>query len=254
MHFCFHEQIWLNNFPKDFKPAYYRRLCRWHVCPILFTRLSWKVSNNEKEILRKNEFPIKLVDNCIKTFLNKRFLHTPVALTVEKKELFIALPYLGNWSLAIRTQNSINKILPFCQIKVILKFITCLSFKDKVPFNLCSNVVYKFLCGRCNATSYGKTFWHLNIRGGEHADISSLTRITSKAKTTTAIKDHMLFYDHEVSLNDFKILVSSNSEFHLQIKESLLISHDKPELNKNETFLPIYLLDLCILEWLLYLY
>ena len=152
MHFCFHEQIWLNNFPKDFKPAYYRRLCGWHVCPILFTRLSWKVSNNEKEILRKNEFPIKLVDNCIKTFLNKRFLHTPVALTVEKKELFIALPYLGNWSLAIRTQNSINKILPFCQIKVILKFITCLSFKDKVPFNLCSNVVYKFLCGRCNAT------------------------------------------------------------------------------------------------------
>ena len=254
MHFCFHEQIWLNNFPKDFKPAYYRRLCRWHVCPILFTRLSWKVSNNEKEILRKNEFPIKLVDNCIKTFLNKRFLHTPVALTVEKKELFIALPYLGNWSLAIRTQNSINKILLFCQIKVILKFITCLSFKDKVPFNLCSNVVYKFLCGRCNATSYGKTFRHLNIRGGEHADISSLTRITSKAKTTTAIKDHMLFYDHEVSLNDFKILVSSNSEFHLQIKESLLISHDKPELNKNETFLPIYLFDLCILEWLLYLY
>ena len=254
MHFCFHEQIWLNNFPKDFKPAYYRRLCRWHVCPILFTRLSWKVSSNEKEILRKNEFPIKLVDNCIKTFLNKRFLHTPVALTVEKKELFIALPYLGNWSLAIRTQNSINKILPFCQIKVILKFITCLSFKDKVPFNLCSNVVYKFLCGRCNATSYGKTFRHLNIRGGEHADISSLTRITSKAKTTTAIKDHMLFYDHEVSLNDFKILVSSNSEFHLQIKESLLISHDKPELNTNETFLPLYLFDLCILEWLLYLY
>ena len=110
-----------------------------------------------------------------------------------------------------------------------------------MPFNLRSNVVYKFLCGRCNATSYGKIFRHLNIRGGEHADISPLTRITSKAKTTTAIKDHMLFYDHEVSLNDFKILVSSNSEFHLQIKESLLISHDKPELKKNETFLPLYL-------------
>ena len=114
--------------------------------------------------------------------MNKRFLHTPVALTVEKKELFIALPYLGNWFLAIRThlQNSIYKILPFWHIKVILKFTTCLSkffsFKDNVPFNLCSKVVYKFLCGRCNATSYGKTFQHLNIRGGEHADISPLTR------------------------------------------------------------------------------
>ena len=67
---------------------------------------------------RKNVFPIKLVDNCIKTFLNKKLLHTPVALAVEKKELFIALPYLGNLYLAIRIylQNSINKNLPFCKI------------------------------------------------------------------------------------------------------------------------------------------
>ena len=32
----------------------------------------------------------------------------------------------------------------------------------------------------------------------------------------------MLFCDHVVSLEDFKILASSNSEFHLKIKESLL--------------------------------
>ena len=116
-----------------------------------------------KEILRKNAFPIKLVDNCIKNFLNKIFLNTHVILTVKKKELFIVLPYLGNLSLALRTrlQNSINKNLPFCKIKVIFMSTTRLSnffrFKDKVRFNLRSNVVYKFLCGRCNATYYGKT-------------------------------------------------------------------------------------------------
>ena len=55
----------------------------------------------------------------------------------------------------------------------------------------------------------------------------------SKAKTTTAIKDHMLLCDHVVSLEDFKILASSNSEFHLKIKESLLIVSDKLELNRN---------------------
>ena len=90
---------------------------------------------------------IKLVDNCIKTFLNKKILHAPVALTVEKKEFFIALPYLGNLYLAIRTrlQNSTNKNLPFCKIKVIFKSTARLSnffrFKDKLPFNLHSNVV-----------------------------------------------------------------------------------------------------------------
>ena len=46
---------------------------------------------------------MKLVDNCMKIFLNKKFLHTSVTLTVEKKELLIALPYLGNLSLTIRT-------------------------------------------------------------------------------------------------------------------------------------------------------
>ena len=84
-------------------------------------------------------------------------------MTDEKKELFIALPYLGDLSLAIRThlQNSINKNLPFCKIKVIFKSTTRLSkffrFKDKAPFNLRSNVVYKFSCGRCNASYYGET-------------------------------------------------------------------------------------------------
>ena len=65
----------------------------------------------------------------------------------------------------------------------------------------------------------------------------------SKAKTTTAIKDHMPLCDHVVSLEDFKILASSNSEFHRNIKESLLIALDKPDLNRNEKSLPLYLFD-----------
>ena len=53
----------------------------------------------------------------------------------------------------------------------------------------------------------------------------------------------MLLCNHVDSLNDFKILASSDSEFHLKIKESLLIARDKPELNRNEKSLPPYLFD-----------
>ena len=102
-----------------------------------------------------------------------------------------------------------------------------------MSFNLCSNVVYKFSWGRYNATYYGEACQHLNIRVGEHSGISPLTGKMSKAKTTTAIKDHMLLCDHVVSLEDFKILASSNSEFHRKFKESLLIVSDKLELNRN---------------------
>ena len=39
------------------------------------------------------------------------------------------------------------------------------------------------------------------------------------------------------------LLVSSNSEFHLKIKGSLLILRDQPILNKHEASLPLHLLD-----------
>ena len=83
-----------------------------------------------KEILRMNAIPIKLVDNCIKTFSNKKFLHTPVALTVEKKELLLALAYLDNLSFAIRARlpNSVNKNHLFCKMKVVFKSTRRLSF------------------------------------------------------------------------------------------------------------------------------
>ena len=83
----------------------------------------------------------------------------------------------------------------------------------------------------------------MNIRVDEHSGISPLTGKKSKARTTTAIKDHVLFCDHAVSLGDFKILAISNSEFYLKIKESLLMSRDKPELNRNEKSLSLYLFD-----------
>ena len=55
--------------------------------------------------------------------------------------------------------------------------------------------------------------------------------------------DHMLICDQPVSFDDFKVLTSSNSEFHLKIKESLLISRDQAVLNKNEPSLPLHLFD-----------
>ena len=49
------------------------------------------------------------------------------------------------------------------------------------------------------------------------------------AKTTTAIKDHMLFSDYVVSMEEFNTLASINSELFLKIKRSILISRNKPE-------------------------
>ena len=106
-----------------------------------------------KEILKKNAFPIKLIDSCIKSFLNKRLTEKPVTLTAEKKDLVIVLPFLGKLSLDLRARvkSSISENLPFCKIRVIFKSSTHIcnffQFKDKMPYCLRSNVVYKFSCG-----------------------------------------------------------------------------------------------------------
>ena len=72
------------------------------------------------------------------------------------------------------------------------------------------NIVYKFACGRCNATYFGETCRHFNIKDREHSGISPLTNKPSKSKKSTGAKDHMLMCDQPVSFDDFKVLAYSN--------------------------------------------
>ena len=53
----------------------------------------------------------------------------------------------------------------------------------------------------------------------------------------------MLSYDHIMSIDDFKILATIDSNFLVKVKESLLISRDEPILSKIETSLPFYQFD-----------
>ena len=56
------------------------------------------------------------------------------------------------------------------------KFQNVLHFKDQIPKDLISGVVYKFLCGLCNESYYGQCMIHFNVRIGEHIGISPFTR------------------------------------------------------------------------------
>ena len=87
-----------------------------------------------------------------------------------------------------------------------------------------------------------KLFWNKNYSMIE-LSVSPLTGKKSKSKKSTVVKGYMLICDRIVSLNDFKILATSESDFHVKVKESLLISRDEPILTKNEMSLPLYLFD-----------
>ena len=57
------------------------------------------------------------------------------------------------------------------------------------------------------------------------------------------MKDHVLFCDHIVYSDDFKILATSDSDSHVKVNESLLISRDEPILKMKRHYLFTYLID-----------
>ena len=168
--------------------------------------------------------------------------------TVEKKPLVLVLPYLGPISLQTKTtlKKSLKNILNCCKMQIVFKNKTRLGnsfyFKDQIPNDLTSDVVYKFQCGLCNESYYGECVRHLNVRIGEHIGISPLTKKQVKPKNSS-VADHLLFCNHSASYDDFSILTRENKKFLLELKESLLIMRDKPSLNRNITSAPLYLFD-----------
>ena len=95
-------------------------------------------------------------------------------------------------------------------------------FKDQIPNNLTSVVIYKFQCGLCNESYYGECMRHLDVRIGEHIGISPLTRKQVKPKNSS-IADHLLLCNHSAFYDDFSIITCENEKFLLGLKESLSI-------------------------------
>ena len=199
-----------------------------------------------KEIFRKNGYPISFIDRCIKKVLDK--IHTPkiTVTTVEKQKLLLVLPYLGLVSNIVRKSlfKTFQKTLPACKLNVVFKTKSRLSnffkFKDRLCKDLTSGIVYKFQCGSCNASYYGQTKRHFKVRVSEHMGVSPLTgKLKAPYYGMTAIREHMLSCDHQVSMCDFSILANANNTYHLEIKESLLIARDKPILNNAIRSVPL---------------
>ena len=162
----------------------------------------------------------------------------------------VVLPFLGNSSIQLRKRlrSIYRECLPNIKLNVIFRSTNRLKsnfcFKDVIPRDLKSLVIYKFKCSICNDTHYlGKTKRHFLTRVYEHLGLSPYTNKSYKynCKTATAIRRHCKECSHICSIDDFKIINSASNDFHLRIKESLLINKFKPSLNTSEDSIPLLL-------------
>ena len=202
-----------------------------------------------KSILKHNSYPHNLVNHCIKKFLNKLFVQRGFNFMVPKRELICVLPYLGKVSLDLRTRlrQTIERNLPFCKLKIIFRskcrLNTLFHFKDSLEKKIRSGIIYRYTCSNCKVTYYGKTFRHFYTRAAEHMGISNLTGKRLKTVMQSAISDHLLQCNCTINFDDFDILATESNKFKLLLRESLLIKHDKPILNRTIKSFPLELFD-----------
>ena len=77
----------------------------------------------------------------------------------------------------------------------------------------------------------------------EHLEISALTEKRVKGDDDSAMKEHLLFCNHNSDFEDFLIYAIKNNDFKVTLMESLQINRDDPPLNKNKQYLPLELFD-----------
>ena len=77
-----------------------------------------------------------------------------------------------------KQRKSLKNILN-CYVQIVFKSQRRLSsqfrFKEPLPYDLMSKVVYKYTCGRCNSSYYGETERHLRVGATEDIGLSRLT-------------------------------------------------------------------------------
>ena len=144
------------------------------------------------------------------------------------------------------TRDLIRNFFPHINLRIIFKndftIKSFFPFKDKTPFNLRSNVVYKYTCASCLATYYGETSRHMQTRIAEHRGLSPRTGACLTRANNSRILDHALNTGHDIRPDNFAI-VYSTGKFDLCIAESILIQKDKPNLNSMFSSVPLLIHD-----------
>ena len=148
--------------------------------------------------------------------------------TVEKCSQSIVLPYLGKLSLEIRSRlkKYVNKHIANVKLMVIFRsqrrLKTLFRFKDSLPDELQSFIVYKFTCGVCNSSYVGKTDRHRHIRWCEHLKVQPFRGGPSKSKRKpTAVEIHSTTTGHDATYENFEVIgrEKSRNTFYLKVKE-----------------------------------
>ena len=102
------------------------------------------------DVFKSNDYSENFINNLFKVFLNNKYRIQEKVITVPQKTLLLVPPYLGWLPLQTRTKlkKSLKVIPNCCKLQIMFKSENKLAkaprFKDRIPKELTSGVVYKF--------------------------------------------------------------------------------------------------------------
>ena len=194
---------------------------------------------------RCNGYPQHLFDNIISRFLNNVQSIKPTISTVPKLQFYFPIPFYNDES-STHIKQLVSSLSTFYPQ---VHFIPSLSnpkttgslfrFKDRLPSELMSGVVYKFSCGGCNASYIGCTRQRFGARVSQHLGRSDRTGTTLSAPPFSEPRNHSASCHRPISPSNFSILDSSPSN--LLTLESLYIKQLHPSLNNQSTSSPLHI-------------
>ena len=123
-----------------------------------------------KSSISKNVYPPFLMDKVINKYLNYKFSSNQNQLKDTSDVHYFKLPYIGN--LLHHIKRKLSKLCKeFCKenfnnklVFTSLKIKNYFWYKDPIPDDLKSFLVYRFTCGRVSSSYIGKTCRHFKTR------------------------------------------------------------------------------------------
>ena len=108
-----------------------------------------------------------------------------------------------------------------------------------------SNVVHEYRYNIYNDVYIGETKRHLLVRQYEHLGRSILTEKPLKynEKDATAVRKHCHQQNHPADSFCFSLIGNATNNYHLKLKESLVILKVKLSVNIAKESLPLYLFE-----------
>ena len=150
---------------------------------------------NIKSNLIKNAYPPFLISKIITKYLDYKFSSDRNQLKDKSDVHYFKLPYIGNLSHNIKMKLS-KLCKEFCKenfnIKLVFKSFQIknyFSYKDPIPNDLKSFLVYKFTCSSCSCSYIGKTCRLFKTRIEEHIKKDNKSHTFIYLHSTTACFD-----------------------------------------------------------------